>query len=158
MAEEKEFKHIVRIANTDVDGNKHLVTALLKIKGVGHQFANMVCFLSKIDKTRKTGYLTEEEIKKLDEIVRNPAKYGCPTWMLNRRHDYEDGKDKHLLLSDLSFTQDNDIKRLRKIKSYRGIRHARGLPVRGQRTKANFRKQKGKVTGVKKKKGKAGRP
>jgi small subunit ribosomal protein S13 len=154
---EKEFKHILRIANTDLDGNKQIANALCKIKGIGSQFANMICFLSKTDKTKKVGYLTEEEVKKLDEVIRDPAKFGCPTWFLNRRSDYEDGKDKHLLLSDLKFAQDNDIKRLRKIKSYKGIRHGLGLPVRGQRTKANFRKAKGKVTGVKKKKIKSGK-
>jgi len=77
--------------------------------------------------------------------------------MLNRRKDYEDGTDKHIILGDLKFTKDNDIKRMKKIKSNKGYRHAWGLPVRGQRTKSNFRKNKGKVTGVKKKSGKSGR-
>ena len=53
----------------------------------------------------------------------------------------------------MSFTQDNDIKMLKKIKSYKGIRHSLGLPVRGQRTRSNFRKNKGKVMGVKRKEG-----
>jgi len=157
MEEQREFKHIVRIANTDLDGKKHIVKALCKIKGVGHQFANTVCYLSKIKKTKRTGHLTDEEIKKLDDIVRNPSEFGCPSWLFNRRRSYDDGKDKHLILADLTFTKDNDIKRLKKIKSYRGVRHMLGLPVRGQRTKSNFRKAKGKVMGVKKKKGKSGR-
>ena len=53
----------------------------------------------------------------------------------------------------LSFTQDNDIKMMKKIKSYKGVRHILGQPVRGQRTKSNFRKNKGKVLGVKRKEG-----
>jgi len=77
--------------------------------------------------------------------------------MLNRRKDYETGEDKHLLSSDLAFTKDNDIKMLKKIKSYKGMRHAFGLPVRGQRTRSNFRRNKGKVTGVQKKKIKSGK-
>ena len=74
--------------------------------------------------------------------------------------DYETGKDKHLTVADLTFTQDNDIKIMKKIKSYKGVRHILEQPVRGQKTKSNFRKNKGKVhLGVKKKAGaKSGRP
>ena len=68
--------------------------------------------------------------------------------MLNRRNDPEDGSDKHLLSSDLKFTVENDIKMMKKIKCYKGVRHSLGQPVRGQRTKSNFRRNKGKVMGV----------
>ena len=71
---------------------------------------------------------------------------------MNRRRDYDTGEDKHLLIGTLQFSKDNDIKRLKKIKALRGMRHQKGLPVRGQRTKSNFRRNKGKVIGVKKKK------
>ena len=150
-----EFKHLVRIANTDLKGEKQLATALRGIKGVGFQFANAVCFLAKVEKTKKVGDLTDAEIEKITGIINNPKD--MPVWMLNRRKDYEDGTDKHLILGDLTFTKDNDVKRLKKIKANVGLRHHWGLPVRGQRTKSNFRKNKGKVTGVKKKKGKSGR-
>ncbi len=154
MEEKKEeFQYLVRIANTDLDGNKLISYALRSIKGVGFQFANMVCVLAGIEKTKKVGYLSDNEVKKLDEVIADPAKAGAPTWMLNRRRDYEDNSDKHLLSADLTFTQDNDVKRMKKIKSYRGMRHAYGLPVRGQRTKSNFRRSKGKVMGVKRKAG-----
>lgn len=149
---EKEFKHLVRIANTDLEGSKPIAYALRKIKGIGFQFANMICSFSGIEKNKKTGDLTEEDIKKLNGIIADPAKYGAPVWMLNRRKDYEDNSNKHLITSDLDFTKDNDLKRLKKIRSYRGVRHMFGLPVRGQRTKSNFRRNKGKVTGVKKSK------
>jgi len=149
--EEKEFKHIVRIANTDLDGNKPIAYALRKIKGVGFQFANLICSFAGVNKTQKTGYLAEESINKLNEVVQDPSKFGAPAWMLNRRRNYEDNSSKHLITSDLDFTKDNDIKKMKKIKSYRGVRHMFGLPSRGQRTKSNFRRNKGKVTGVKKK-------
>jgi len=155
--EQKDFKHIVRVVNTDIDGNKPIGMALRKIKGVNFMFANMVCSLAGVDKKKKTGYLLDEEVKKLDEVMKNPSKYNAPSWMFNRRKDYDDGIDKHLLTFDIGFTQDNDLKRLKKIKSYRGMRHAFGLPTRGQRTKSNFRRNKGKVTGVKRKKIKSGR-
>ncbi|MBW2978221.1 30S ribosomal protein S13 [Candidatus Woesearchaeota archaeon] len=155
---EKEFKHLVRIANTDLDGNKPIAFALRKIKGVGFQFANILCGLASVDKAKQTGYLDEAEISKLDGIIKDTSKFNLPSWTLNRRKNYEDNVDKHLITSDLDFTIDNDIKKMKKIKSYRGVRHMFGLPVRGQRTKSNFRRNKGKVTGVKKSKaGKAGK-
>ena len=149
---EKEFKHFVRIANTDLDGNKQIAYALRKIKGVGFQFANIICGLAGVDNKKKTGYLDEKDIAKLNEVTKDPSKFGAPSWVLNRRKNYEDNVDKHLITADLDFTKDNDIKRMKKIKSYRGVRHMFGLPVRGQRTKSNFRRNKGKVTGVKKSK------
>ena len=151
MEEKKDFKHLVRIANTDLDGNKVIGYALKNIKGIGFKFASMLCSLTGIDKTKKAGNLSDEDIKKLDAIITDPIKAGVPDWMLNRRKDYEDNSTKHLLSADLTFVRDNDLKRLKKIKCYRGMRHAYGLPVRGQRTKSNFRKSKGKVTGVRKK-------
>lgn len=159
MVERKEeFKHLVRIVNTDLDGNKQIATALRKIKGIGCQFANAVCFLANVNKAKKTGYLSDDEMKKLDDVIKNPDKYGMPVWMFNRQKNYEDAANMHLILADLDFTKDNDIKRMKKIKCYRGMRHAFGLPVRGQRTKSNFRKSKGKVLGVKRKAGaKAGK-
>ncbi len=148
--EDKNFKHIVRVHNTDLKGEKQLVMALQKIKGVGFMFSNMVCAMSQIPKNKQAGMLTEKEVEKLDKILSNPKSFGAPTWMLNRRKDYEKGEDLHIYTGDLTFANDNDKKRLQKIKAYKGIRHGMGLPVRGQRTKSNFRKNKGKATGVKK--------
>ncbi|NQV08765.1 30S ribosomal protein S13 [Candidatus Woesearchaeota archaeon] len=155
--EQKDFKYIVRVVNTDLDGNKPIEIAMRKIKGVNFMFANIICYFAGVDNNKKTGYLLDGEIKKLDDVLKNPLKYNIPSWMLNRRKDYEEGTDKHILTSDIKFVQENDLKRLKKIKSYRGMRHAYGLPTRGQRTKSNFRKNKGKVTGVKRKKGKSGK-
>ncbi|MBW2975881.1 30S ribosomal protein S13 [Candidatus Woesearchaeota archaeon] len=157
--EQKEnFRYFVRIANTDLDGNKPIAPALRKIKGVSFMFSNVLCNLAGISKTSKTGYLSDEEIKKLDDILNNLPNYNVPVWMLNRRKNYEDGTDCHVITGNLAFAKENDIKILKKMRSYRGIRHGLGLPVRGQRTKSNFRKNKGKSSlGVKKKSGKAGR-
>jgi len=147
-----EFKHFVRVANTDIDGNKQIAHALTKIKGVSFMFSNLICKFAKINDTEKTGYLKDEQVKRLDDVINDPKKYKTPDWMLNRRKNYEDGEDSHLISGSLTFTTENDIKRLKKIRSYRGIRHGLKLPVRGQRTKSNFRKNKGKGSlGVKKK-------
>ena len=73
--------------------------------------------------------------------------------MKNRQKDFEDGENKHISGADLKLRREFDLKRLKKIKSYKGVRHSHGLPVRGQRTKANFRKNRKKsgATGAKKK-------
>ena len=75
-----------------------------------------------------------------------------PTYILNRRMDMDSGEDKHLLGSDLDLQKEFDIKRLKKIKSYKGYRHMSNLPLRGQRTRSNFRKNRAKGAGIKKKK------
>jgi len=61
---ETEFKHLVRIANTDLDGNKKLHNSLTKIKGVNFSLANAVISVAGMDKAKKTGDLADEEIKK----------------------------------------------------------------------------------------------
>ncbi|MBU0470656.1 MAG: 30S ribosomal protein S13 [Nanoarchaeota archaeon] len=147
----ENYKHIVRIANVDVPGEKQIRIALTNVKGVGINYADVLCAVTKIKKTQKTGTLSNEEIKVLNEAISDPEKFGVPTWFFNRRKDYETGKDKHFLTGTLNFVVENDLKRLKKIKTLRGMRHQKGLPVRGQRTRSNFRKSKGKVVGVKKK-------
>lgn len=147
----KTFKHIVRVANVDIPGGKAVHFALTKIKGIGINLSDIICVVSGIKKTTKAGDLTLAEVEKLNQIVKNPFNNGIPSWMLNRRKDFDTGKDTHLLEGTLNFVTENDLKKLKKIKTLRGIRHQKGLPVRGQRTRSNFRKSKGKVVGVAKK-------
>ncbi|RMD58063.1 30S ribosomal protein S13 [Candidatus Woesearchaeota archaeon] len=144
-----EFKHLVRIANTDLKGDKQVVYAIKNIKGIGVSLANALCQIAKIPRDKKIGELSDSEIKKLDDLVKAPHKSNVPKWMLNRQKDLNTGEDSHLITNDLLFAKENDIKLLRKLKCYRGVRHALRLPVRGQKTRSNFRPNKGKVTGVK---------
>lgn len=156
MAETKEYRHIVRVVNTDLDGAKPIKHALRKIKGVDFMLANAVCDAAKVNKDLKTGTLSESDIGKLNDVIKNPTKFNLPRWLLNRRKDYESSEDMHVTGPDLNLAKDNDVKRLMKIKSYRGMRHAWKLPVRGQRTRSNFRPNKGKVMGVRRRKGAKG--
>jgi small subunit ribosomal protein S13 len=142
------FKHLVRVANTDLDGLKTIPFALAKIKGVGIPFGFAACRMAKVDVTKKAGALSDAEVKKLEEVVKDPVKAGLPRWLLNRQFDFETGTHKHLLSGDLQFAIESDIRTMKKIKSYKGVRHIQGAPVRGQRTRSNFRKNKGKVMGV----------
>ena len=143
-------RYIIRIANTDLNGEKPIIQALRKIKGVSHMFSHALCYSAGIDEHKKAGDLSEAEEKHLNDCIRNPAGAGVPTWMLNRRNDPESGENSHLIGSDIAFIKDNDIKRMKKLKTYKGVRHAVGLPVRGQRTKSNFRRNKKKGSGKKK--------
>ncbi len=149
--ENKKYKErIVRILSKDIEGGMSIFSGLTKIKGLSWSFSNAVCTSLGIDKSRKIGSLTPEEITKITEFIKNPD---IPVkFVLNRRSDFETGKDMHLAGTDLELKKEFDIKRLKKIKSYRGIRHGAGLTLRGQKTKGNFRRQKKKGMGIKKKK------
>lgn len=149
LKQEKKFEEkIIRILSKDIEGKMKIYPGLTKIKGISWGFSNAICKILKIDKNRKIGSLTNEEIKKITEFIKNPK---IPAYLINRRSDFETGENKHLTSSDLELQTGFDIKKLRKIKSYRGHRHAAGLPSRGQRTRSNFRRKKSRSVGIKKK-------
>ena len=152
--EKKDMRHtvlkeesLIRILSTDIPGSRKIDVGLTKIKGISWSFANGVCKILGIDKKRIVSSLTKEEIEKISNFLKNPE--GIPEFLLNRRKDLETGKTSHLLGTDLDMQKEFDIKRLKKIRSYRGLRHALGQPVRGQRTRSHFRKAgKKKAVGV----------
>jgi len=146
--EEKNEERLVRIMSKDIEGKMKIYPGLTKIKGISWGTSNAVCKILGLDKNRKIGSLTEEEIKKISEFMKSPK---IPSFLANRRFDFETGEDRHLTGTDLDFRRDFDIKRLKNIKSYKGMRHQLGLPVRGQRTKGHFRRNKSKSVGIKKK-------
>ena len=143
-----DFKYIVRFSNTDVDGEKNVVYGLTGIKGIGVHMATLIADETGVNRYTKIGDLTDAQIEKLQEIIDNANK-NAPGWMLNHRKDYETGNDIHLVGSDIDMQLRDEINIMKKIRSYRGIRHERGLTVRGQRTRANSRK--GLALGVSKK-------
>ena len=145
----REFRHIVRVTDTDIDGTLKVGYALTKIKGVSISLANAILKKAEVNPEIRLGLLSEEQVRKIEDILEDPAKYGIPSWLLNRRKDLETGKDLHLLSSDLVLRTKMDIDLMKKIKSWRGYRHAHGLKVRGQRTRTTGRT--GKTVGVRKK-------
>jgi small subunit ribosomal protein S13 len=145
----EEFRHILRIIDADVDGTLKATYAVAKVKGVSLRLANAILKKAEIDPEKRAGFLTENEVEKVEEMVRDPAKHGVPSWLLNRRKDAETGKDTHLISADLVLKTKMDIEQMKNMKSWRGYRHAYGLKVRGQRTKTTGRA--GKALGVKKK-------
>jgi len=142
---------LVRILGKDIRGDIKLIVGLTKIKGISWAFANAVCGILKIDGNVLIQKIGKEEIEKIETFMKNPT---VPIFLMNRQKDFEDGEDRHISGADLKLRTEFDIKRLRKIKSYKGIRHGFGLPVRGQRTKSHFRKNRKKsgAVGVKSKK------
>ena len=149
-----EIRNIVRIAGFDLDGTKPIWYALTGIKGVGMNLGRMIAKII-ADKYHVSindplGELPEEADAFIEDIVRNPVKYGIPRWAVNDQKDWWTGEDKHLVGTDLETHLMAVKKRLLEIRSWRGLRLARGLKVRGQRTKSHPRKNKISVVGRKK--------
>ncbi len=146
----QEIKNLIRLANTDIMGDTTIGYGLAKVYGVGLSFSNAICQVLDLEKTAPIGSLDEARVKEIEGVIADPASKGIPEWMRNRRSDHDTGEDIHITGPKLKLTKEFDLRRMKKIKSYRGVRHMFGLPVRGQRTKGNFRK--GKSVGVVKKK------
>lgn len=145
-----EFRHIVRVAGTDLRGDLQIQLALTGLKGVGNMFARSIAIQIGKSPFEKMGDVTDEDVAKMEKILESPQENNIPVWMLNRRKDMETGQDIHVYGSNLAMSLREDVNKLRKIRAYRGIRHESGLPVRGQRTKSSFRK--GATLGVRRKK------
>jgi len=144
-----DFKYIVRIADTDLNGERPLGWGITSIRGVGHRVAQAVIHQMGIDGDQKLGNLTDEQISELNDKVVSFVET-APSWLLNRQRDYDTGDDTHLVGVNVKLTLQDDINRLRKIRAYRGIRHETGQKVRGQRSKSNGRS--GSAVGVSRKK------
>lgn len=135
---DENFRYIVRIANTDLDGNKTIEYGLTQIKGIGHRMSNFILNVTGIDRFVEVGNLTDEQIEKIRVALENISK-SAPAWMLNHQRDFDSGENIHLVSTDVAMKLRDDINLMKMIRCYRGIRHEQGLPVRGQRTKANGR-------------------
>ena len=112
---------MARIAGVDIPNNKRVEIALTYIYGIGRKSANDILATTGINPDTRAKDLTEEEIAKLRDVIEN---------------DYT-------VEGDLRREVALNIKRMVEINCYRGIRHRKGLPVRGQRTKTNARTRKG---------------
>lgn len=120
-----------RIDGVDIPSGKKIEIALQVLYGVGKRNVYSILGTAKVEPTRKTKDLTEEEINRLQKVI-----------------------DGYKVEGDLRREVQENIKRLKEIGSYRGMRHIRSLPVRGQRTRSNARTKRGKrvtVGAIKKK-------
>jgi small subunit ribosomal protein S13 len=114
---------MLRIAGVNIPDEKRIVVSLTYIYGIGHTMAKRILEELEITSLKRTKDLTEEEKNKIREYVEKKIRV--------------EGELKHVVRSN--------VKRLKEIGCYRGIRHQRGLPTRGQRTKTNTRTVRGNV-------------
>ena len=146
----EKFQEIIRIAGTNVDGTRKLPYALTEIKGVGISLVKAIVNKAGFNPNARLGFLSDKEVKELEDILENPTKHDVPGWLVNRQKHRETGENLHLIGSDIDLQVKSDIERMKRIKSWKGYRHSFGLKVRGQRTKTTGRSKKS--LGVKKKK------
>jgi len=146
---DEDFNYIVRLSNSDIDGNLRVLYGLSHIKGIGRHLGLLVAEHSQVDKFKKMGNLSVEELERIQNTIDDITNI-APSWMLNHRKDMETGEDIHLISTEIELSLREELNLLKMIRCYRGIRHENRLPVRGQRTRANNRK--GLSLGVSKKK------
>ncbi len=144
----EDFRYIVRMASTDLDGTRSVAYALTAIDGVGIRVAEAIADTVNVPRYERLGNLSEEQTDKIEETL---GKLGevFPDWMVNRPKDWETGLDLHAFGSDWDLRIRDDINRMKMIRSYKGVRHETGQKVRGQRTRSNGRT--GLTVGVTKK-------
>ena len=112
---------MARIAGIDLPREKRVEIGLTYIYGIGRTSSNKILTAAKVDPNTRVRDLTDEEVKKISEVI----------------------EEHYMVEGDLRRETALNIKRLQEIGCYRGIRHRKGLPVRGQKTKTNARTRKG---------------
>ncbi|MFX1594029.1 MAG: 30S ribosomal protein S13 [Promethearchaeota archaeon] len=144
----KNFREKVffRKLRAQVDGNAKVEHGLTQIRGIGKRFAQVIVRIAGIDPNQRTGAISEKDLNRIEEIILDPITNGIPNWMVNRPKDLRTGEDLHIIGNKLEITIKRDVDRMKKIKSYKGIRHHLRLKVRGQRTRSTGRH--GLVVGV----------
>ena len=154
----KHFREKIffRALRSQIDGNALVEHGLTQIRGVGRRFAQAIVNVAEIDPRMRIGALPEKDLNRLEEIMMKPIENGIPYWMVNRKKDLRTGKDRHILGNSLDLQTKQDIDRMKRIRSYKGVRHHNKLKVRGQRTKSTGRH--GLVIGVVRKKLKRQQP
>ena len=117
---------MARISGVNIPTNKKINIALTYIFGIGNKFAGDICSVASIDVSKRVSELNDEELNKIRDVI----------------------DQKHTVEGDLRRKISLDIKRLNDLGCYRGLRHRKKLPVRGQRTHTNARTRKGKAVAI----------
>jgi len=103
-----DFHYIVRIADTDIDGNKNIIYGLTKIKGIGFRMSVFVVDAAGIERNKKIGELSEPQVEKIKVIINNLIS-NVPNWMLNHRKDHDTGKDNHYISTSIDMRLRDNI-------------------------------------------------
>jgi len=134
-----DFKHIIRMSNTNLNGKRMIPHALRQIKGLGLRMATMVTKKANVDPNRRAGTLNNTELELIADIIAFPMKYKIPEWMMNRKKDPKTGKTEYVTTIGWDNKIREDLERLKKARAHRGVRHHYGFRVRGQHTKTSGR-------------------
>tara|TARA_Y100001970_G_scaffold22282_2_gene25739 strand:- start:2124 stop:2519 length:396 start_codon:yes stop_codon:yes gene_type:complete len=117
---------LARISGVNIPSNKRVVIALTYIYGIGSKIAKDICNKVDLEESKRVNQLSDDEIAKIREII----------------------DADHMVEGNLRRNVSLNIKRLTDLGCYRGLRHRKGLPVRGQRTNSNARTRKGKAVAI----------
>lgn len=139
-------KLFFRKLRSQVDGNAKVEYGLTQIRGIGRRFAQAIIVVAGISPDMRIGALPEKDLNRIEEIIIAPIENGIPAWMVNRKKDLVTGENLHIFGNRLELSVRRDIDRMKRIRSYKGVRHHQGLKVRGQKTKSTGRH--GLVVGV----------
>ena len=142
----REYRPIVRIAGHDIDGALKLPYGLASIKGIGVRLGYTIAHVAGINPDRRIGFLSDDEIKRIEDVFRRPTDYGIRSFLLNRQRSMESGRSELFIGGEWELRQKMDIDFMKEIRCWKGIRHSLGLKVRGQKTRTTGRK--GRTVGV----------
>tara|TARA_Y100000590_G_scaffold127347_1_gene145625 strand:+ start:13880 stop:14260 length:381 start_codon:yes stop_codon:yes gene_type:complete len=117
---------LARISGVNIPSNKRVVVALTYIYGIGSKIAENICKKVSVNESKRVSQLSDDEVSKIREVIDS---------------DY-------IVEGNLRRNTSLNIKRLTDLGCYRGLRHRKGLPVRGQRTNSNARTRKGKAVAI----------
>ncbi|MBN1678618.1 MAG: 30S ribosomal protein S13, partial [Candidatus Thermoplasmatota archaeon] len=124
----EDFRYIVRMVSTDLDGNKDIVIALAGIKGVGLRSAEVIARMAGVPRRVKIGDLPESKTDEIEKLITEYSEK-VPHWMVNRQNDWSTGADMHLMAVDVDLNRRDDVNLMKMIRCYRGIRHETGQKV-----------------------------
>jgi len=116
-----DFKYIVRLSNTDINGEKNVIYGITTVKGIGLHMASLITDKTGINRYMKIGDLSDDQIEKLQNAIDNISQ-NAPKWMLNHRKDYDTGKNIHLIGNEIVIRLRDEINIMKKIRY-----HSRGV-------------------------------
>ncbi|MEM4462345.1 MAG: 30S ribosomal protein S13, partial [Candidatus Bathyarchaeia archaeon] len=111
----REYKPIIRIAGHDVDGSLKVPYGLASIRGIGVRLGYAIAHVAGINPDRRIGFLTEDEVKRVEDVFRRPWDYGIRGFLLNRQRAPENGRDELLIGGEWELRQRMDIEFMKEI-------------------------------------------
>ena len=139
--ERKEESHemLIRILSTDIPGSRKVNIGLTYIKGISFSMSNAVCYILKMDKNKKIGELSKEEIERITAEIKNPK---VPDYFKNRRNDFDTGETRHLVTTELDLKKEFDIKRMKKNTLLQRCKTFSRVASKGSENKEPFQKER----------------